>query len=500
MFRSGSVEVCAFATGGAERTFLPTRDSLQAYQIPDWFRDAKFGIWSHWGPQSAIEDGDWYARNMYMQGQTQYLYHCETYGHPSKVGYKDLVEHWKAEKWDPDHLMGLYKKAGAKYFFTMGVHHDNFDLWDSKYTRWNAVNMGPKKDVVGLWQEAARKHGLRFGVSEHLWISYKWFAVSHGADKTGPLAGVPTTASIRNTPTSITMPAARRSSTSSTWNDDGIPDSWRQHYLDRMTDLIDKYQPDLLYTDGHLPFEEYGLKMVSHLYNVSAQLHGGKVEAVYTSKEASDCAVGTCAARPRTRRLGWHRGESLADRYLHRAVALQARPEVQDGQEGHRSAHRHREQERQPAAELPAAQLRASWTSRRWRCWKASPRGCRSTARASTRRAPGRSTAKAPRPKSKIVTGNFNEDKQNDLTAEDVRFTTKGSTLYAFVMGWPREGGRGAGSRPGQPAAAGQDPQSGAARTQRRAQLEAGRCRVEGSRCPHEKISDIGITLKVELA
>ena len=98
---------------------------------------------------------------------------------------------WKAAKWDPEHLMGLYKKAGAKYFFSMGVHHDNFDLWDSKYQRWNAVNMGPKKDVVGLWQKAARNQGLRFGVSEHLWISYKWFAVSHGADKTGTMAGVP---------------------------------------------------------------------------------------------------------------------------------------------------------------------------------------------------------------------------------------------------------------------------------------------------------------------
>ena len=148
---------------------------------------------------------------MYIQGSPQYLYHCETYGHPSKVGYKDLVNDWKAAKWDPDHLMGLYKKAGAKYFFSMGVHHDNFDLWNSKYTRWNAVNMGPKKDVVGMWQKAAQKHGLRFGVSEHLWISYKWFSVSHSADTTGPWPAFPMTASIRNMPISITTPAARNS-------------------------------------------------------------------------------------------------------------------------------------------------------------------------------------------------------------------------------------------------------------------------------------------------
>jgi alpha-L-fucosidase len=143
MFRPGFVEARIFPT--CRRGPLPANQGISA-GLPgsDWFRDAKFGIWSHWGPQSAIEDGDWYARNMYMQGSPQYLYHCETYGHPSKVGYKDLVN-WKAAKWDPDHLMGLYKKAGAKYFFSMGVHHDNFDLWNSKYTRWNAVNMGPKK-------------------------------------------------------------------------------------------------------------------------------------------------------------------------------------------------------------------------------------------------------------------------------------------------------------------------------------------------------------------
>ena len=143
-----------FAKGQAAG-FIGTRQSLQGYRIPEWFRDAKFGIWAHWGPQSAIEYGDWYARTMYQEGSKQYLYHCETYGHPSKVGYKDLVNNWKAAKWDPDHLMGLYKKAGAKYFVSMGVHHDNFDLWDSKYTRWNAVNMGPKRDIVGTWQKAA---------------------------------------------------------------------------------------------------------------------------------------------------------------------------------------------------------------------------------------------------------------------------------------------------------------------------------------------------------
>ena len=139
--------------------FQPTNKSLSTYQVPQWFRDAKFGIWAHWGPQSSVEAGDWYARNMYIEDQRQYKYHLEHYGHPSRFGYKDLIPLWKGARFDPDYLMGLYKKAGAKYFMSMGVHHDNFDLWNSQHNEWNAVNMGIKKDVVGMWAKAARTHG-----------------------------------------------------------------------------------------------------------------------------------------------------------------------------------------------------------------------------------------------------------------------------------------------------------------------------------------------------
>src|SRR5947209_4113757 len=112
--------------------FSGTQESLRTYQIPEWFRNAKFGIWAHWGPQSAIEQGDWYARRMYIQGESDYKYHVAHYGHPSKFGYKDTIPAWHASDWEPDSLMRLYKQAGARYFFSMGVHHDNFDLWNSK--------------------------------------------------------------------------------------------------------------------------------------------------------------------------------------------------------------------------------------------------------------------------------------------------------------------------------------------------------------------------------
>ena len=163
--------LCTMTASAAPTQFTPDAASLSTYTAPDWFRDAKFGIWSHWGPQSVPRAGDWYARNMYIYGTPQYEHHLKHYGHPSKAGYKDIIPLWKAEKFDPEALMALYKQAGARYFVSMGVHHDNFDLWDSKHHRWNAVKMGPKRDIVGAWRDAASHAGLRFGVSEHLGAS-----------------------------------------------------------------------------------------------------------------------------------------------------------------------------------------------------------------------------------------------------------------------------------------------------------------------------------------
>src|ERR1022692_2939016 len=147
--------------------FQPTWDSLKQYQAPDWFRDAKFGIWAHWTAQCVPEQGDWYARQMYRQGQPQYDYHVAHYGHPSRFGFMQIDHLWKAEAWEPEELMQLYVKAGAKYFVSLANHHDNFDCFDSAHHPWNALRIGPKKDIVGTWARVAREHGLRFGVSSH---------------------------------------------------------------------------------------------------------------------------------------------------------------------------------------------------------------------------------------------------------------------------------------------------------------------------------------------
>jgi len=426
--------------------FEGTQESLQQYQVPDWFRDAKFGIWAHWGPQSAVEQGDWYARNMYIQGSRQYNYHVAHYGHPSKFGYKDLCPLWKAAEFEPEHLMGLYKRAGAKYFVSMGVHHDNFDLWNSRHTRWNAVKVGPHKDVVGLWRTAALKNGLRFGVSEHLWISYKWFAVSHGSDKTGPLAGVhydgvnPACADLYHDASVAKW--ADDTPEQFGWNGLGISDAWKRQWFLRIQDLVDNYQPDLLYTDGPLPFENYGYSAVANLYNLSAKLHGGQTQAVYTSKRPEDCAVGTCVLdferglANQIRPAPWQTDTCIGDwhynREVHESHGYKTPKTVIDmlvdivSQNGNLLLNFPLPNRGQlDPDELKVLAGITDWMT-------VNSEGIYGTR-------PWKIYGEGPSTHSEKPGGGFNENKRQPLTVDDVRFTTKGDRLYAFVMGWPEK-------------------------------------------------------------
>ncbi len=275
--------------------FEATDASLKQYAYPDWFRDAKFGIWAHWGPQAVPRHGDWYARKMYISddidkktGQhkgpsSDYTDHMARFGHPSEKGYKDIIPLWTAEKWDPETLMALYKKAGAKYFVSMGTHHDNFFMWDSKIHRWNSVNMGPKKDVVALWQKAAKANGLPFGVSEHLGASYTWFQTAHGADANGPKKGVPYDG---NDPQYQDLYHSKAAPGDTSWLSNNP--QWQKEWNAEIRELIDLYHPDLLYSDSKLPFGDVGRNMIAHFYNSNEAFNGGKLTAVYNCKEPSE--------------------------------------------------------------------------------------------------------------------------------------------------------------------------------------------------------------------
>ena len=281
--------------------FEASFESLRTYSAPEWFRNAKFGIWSHWGPQSVPMFGDWYARNMYIEGTPQYEYHLRHYGHPSKFGYKDLCALWKAEKFDPDGLAAKYYKAGARYLMTQGTHHDHFFNYDSKLNRMNSVNVGPGKDILALWKAAADKYGLRFGISEHLGASFAWWRVNKGCDKFGPYAGVPYDG---NDPAWQDFYHANQEHGTEhpeeifPWYTENR--TFREYWLRCINEMIELFRPDLIYTDGSLPFGghwmgeeakkinekdyELGLKAVAKLYNTSIEKNGEN-QAVYLQKD-----------------------------------------------------------------------------------------------------------------------------------------------------------------------------------------------------------------------
>ncbi|HEY2826710.1 MAG TPA: alpha-L-fucosidase [Pirellulales bacterium] len=295
--------------------FQPDWQSLeQNYHCPDWFRDAKFGIWAHWTAQCVPEQGDWYARRMYLQGDGAYKYHLEHYGHPSEFGFKDIDNLWHAEHWDPEKLMQLYKAAGAKYFVALANHHDNFDCYDSKYHQWNSVRVGPHQDIVGTWAKVARENGLRFGVSNHSAHAWHWFQDAYGYDPEGDKAGIRydgflTLADGKGkwwegldpqelyTGQNIVMPAGLKTIKEANqwhekndrpWTEQPPPNNpmFVNTWFLRCQDLIDKYHPDLIYFDDtELPLGQTGLDITAHYYNANTSWHDGKLEAVLTAKK-----------------------------------------------------------------------------------------------------------------------------------------------------------------------------------------------------------------------
>lgn len=280
--------------------FTPDFKSLTTYECPEWYKDAKFGIWSHWGPQCVPMVGDWYARNMYIQGSEQYNHHVRTYGHPSKFGYKDIVKLWKAENFDPDALMEKYYKAGARFFVAQASHHDHFFNYATKLNRFNSVDMGPHKDIVGLWQQAAKKYDLPFGITEHLGASFGWWRSNKGHDTYGPYKGVPYDG---NDPEYRDFYHDNYEHVAK----EGEEDKWtwltpnpkfREYWLKVMKEIIDNYHPDMLYSDSFLPFSEkgdisdepeykLGLEAVAYLYNDNIRRNGSN-QAVYTQKSRDE--------------------------------------------------------------------------------------------------------------------------------------------------------------------------------------------------------------------
>jgi alpha-L-fucosidase len=299
------------------------------------------------------------------------------------------------------------------------------------------VAAGPKKDIVGLWAQAARKRGLRFGVSDHLSNSFDWYAPAHLSDSTGPLAGVPYDGANPQFSDLYHDYSDMPADFATTAKEMGrvAPARWKIEYYRRIKDLVDQHQPDLLYADGGIQFGEYGLGLVAEVYNVSALKHGGKVEAVYNSKRRDDCAVGTCVL-DRERGVSdsiwpkpWQTDTCIGHWHYKKDTQYKSPKKVIDmlvdivSKNGNLLLNFPL-----PASgELDAAELRVLQGITDWmamngegifatRPWKIYGEG----------------------PSTLISAGEgHNEDNKPDLGASDIRFTTKGKLIYAFVQGWP---------------------------------------------------------------
>jgi alpha-L-fucosidase len=405
-----------------------TMEAFDNYVCPEWFRDAKFGIWSHWGPDSIPGLFNNYAHDLWHQGSNEYKWHLDHYGHPSKAGYREVVESWKAEKFDPDSLVAKYKAAGAKYIVALATHHDNIDCFDSSHHEWNSVKHGPHKDIVGLWRDAALKAGLRFGVSSH--ADERGWNYMYGAqlsDTNGPLAGVPyqgkdpTLVSLYNTPT----------------NDRAKPSQeWLQEWEKRHVELVDKYHPDLLYFDSGIPHGQYGMNLIAHYLKQNASEHNGVAQAVVNVKAGNfvrDYERGmptTIQSRPwqdDTSLSGWFylaqdtvKEDSAdftknADTVIHTladVVSKNGNLLMNFPQRGDGSLYPECETVLEELAKWMPINGESIFGTRPWLLFGEGP---------------------TPRPEAK-----FMNELKRPLTWQDVRFTTKGDYLYAIVCGVPQ--------------------------------------------------------------
>ncbi|MBO9660691.1 MAG: alpha-L-fucosidase, partial [Chitinophagaceae bacterium] len=423
------------------------------------------------GPQCEPEYGDWYARGMYEEGSDQYKYHVAKYGHPSKFGFKDVIHQWKADQWDPNHLVSLYKKAGAKYFFAMANHHDNLDLWDSKHHRWNSVKLGPKKNIVAGWAKAAKEAGLPFGLSVHASHAWTWYETAQHADKNGPLAGIPYDGKLRkqdgkgkwwegldpqelyaqNHALSKDEKENKTELSHWDWGSGASQPSkeYCENYYKRTIELIDKFAPELIYFDDSvLPFHglnDVGLRIAAHHYNQSIKRNNGMLKAVLNGKilneQQRECMIWDIergqsnVIEPFTWQTdtcigNWHYDKRVYDRKGYKSAKTVVHTLIdvvsKNGNlllniplKGNGTID---EQELAIVEGITAwMQVNSSavYDTRPWRVFGEGP--------ASDKAAP-------------LKDQGFNEGKGKPFGAQDIRFTTKGETLFAFVLGWPDDG------------------------------------------------------------
>jgi alpha-L-fucosidase len=284
------VRTLTTSTSSAHPAFVATWDSLAAYRTPDWFRDAKFGIFLHWGVFSVPAFGnEWYSRNMYVPGDKAFQHHIEIYGPQSKFGYKDFIDKFRAEKFSASSWVDLFAQAGARYIVPVGEHCDGFSMYASSINPWNATAMGPHRDVVGELAVATRAKGLRFGVSSHTAEHWWWYGAGRSFDSdvrnmsSASTNNLPPTDELYGPAESMEMPTAGHPQDLTKEPDPNHLERWvppNQNFLDewlaKSTEIVDRYHPDFMYFDwwnGQPAFKPVLQQFAAYYYDRAAERH-----------------------------------------------------------------------------------------------------------------------------------------------------------------------------------------------------------------------------------
>lgn len=413
--------------------FRPDWESLRTYQVPDWYKDAKFGIFIHWGVYSVPAFGsEWYPRMMYIPGSEEYKQHIAVYGPQDKFGYKDFIPLFTADKFDPDAWAKLFKEAGARYVVPVFEHHDGFAMYDCGLSDWTAAKMGPKRDLWGELAVAVRKQGLHLGASSHR-VEHNFF-----------LEGGRTFRSDVNNPQYAAFygPAHK-------WlpNKQGTPLSndftfvstaWREDWLARSTEIVEKYHPELIYFDwwiGQPSIRPELTRFVAFYYNFNLQ-HGDPVGVInfkdYAMQENSgvlDIERGQLSA---IRSFYWQTDTSVSNRswgyiqndtfkspefIIHQLVDIVSKNGnllLNVGPRADGTIPEAVQQVLRSVGSWLTLNGEAIYGTRPWRIYGEGP--------------------------TKVVEGAFHDTETESYTPADFRFTTHGDTLYAIELAWPANG------------------------------------------------------------
>lgn len=416
-----------------EGPFRPDWESLQKYEVPTWYEDAKFGIFIHWGAYSVPAFGnEWYPRNMYRPGTDEYTHQIATYGPLERFGYKDFIPMFKARHFDPAVWAGLFKKAGAKYVVPVAEHHDGFAMYDSGLSDWTAAKMGPHRDVIGELSKAVRAAGLHFGLSSHR-VEHNFFL---GVGRAIPSdVNDPQYAAFYGPAHNwLESPSGAPLSDDFTY----VSTAWANDWLARGTELVEKYHPDVVYFDWWIgqPSIRANLTRFAAFYYNSSLKYGDHVGVInykdYAMQEHSAVLDVERGQLSEIRPLHWQTDTSVSNRswgyikddtfkspefVVHQLIDIVSKNGNLLLNIGPRADGTIPEEIQQVLLDVGAwlnINGEAIYGTRPWRTYGEGP--------------------------TKVASGAFHDTETANYTAEDFRFTTKGDVLYVIGLAWPASG------------------------------------------------------------